>query len=117
MNSIFYIHFNEAELKQRLQQLAGTGLQLSGHWSTEEPAKFADGLPDIFVVSLDRLPSHGSQYVQWIWEAKKRRHIPVIFVDGKPDKVDATKVKFPQAVYCSSHELPATIKRILPKPI
>jgi hypothetical protein len=115
MASLFYIHFNEAELSERLKKLTGSKLQLSGHWSTEEAAKFTDGLPDIFVISLDRLPSHGRQYVQWLWEAKKRQHIPVIFVDGKPDKVEATKAKFPQAVYCTGHQLPVIVEGLLKK--
>lgn len=115
MTSLFYIHFNEAELAERLKQLTGTRLQLSGHWSTEYAAKFTDKLPDIFVVSLDRLPSHGRQYIQWLWEAKKRQHIPVIFVDGKPDKVEATKAFFPKAVYCTSPELPGIIQALLKK--
>jgi hypothetical protein len=115
MAALFYIHFNEAELTDRLQQLAGTGLQLSGHWSTGQVAKFGDVLPDIFVVSLHRLPSHGRHYVQWLWEAKKCQHIPVVFVDGKPGKVGATKEKFPKAVFCSSKELPAIIKELCPK--
>jgi hypothetical protein len=113
MASLFYIHFNEAEIKERLQQLSGIGLQLSGHWSTEQAATFSEGLPDILVVSLDRLPSHGRQYVQWLWQAKKRQHIPVIFVDGKADKVQATKEKFPKAVFCSSKELQAIIKNMM----
>ena len=116
MAALFYIHFNEAELKDRLQELTGTGLQLSGHWSTENVAKFGDRLPDIFVVSLDRLPSHGRQYVDWLWQAKKRRHILVIFVDGKPDKVEAAKEKFPAAVYCTRKELPAVVKKRFPAP-
>ena len=115
MTSLFYIHFNEAELTERLQQLAGTKLQLSGHWSTEEVAKLNEKLPDILVVSLDRLPSHGRQYVQWLWEAKKRQHIPVIFVDGKPDKIETTKAKFPRALYCSSAELPVIINKLAKK--
>ncbi len=115
MVSLFYIHFNEAELAERLKLLTGTELQLSGHWSTEKVAKFTDDLPDIFVVSLDRLPSHGRQYVRWLWEAKKRQGIPVIFVDGKPDKVDATKATFPNALYCSSAQLPGIIKGLLKK--
>lgn len=112
MLSLFYIHFNEAELQQRLYQLTGAGLQVSGHWSTEQVAKFTGELPDIFVVSLDRLPSHGKQYVQWLWEAKKRQHIPVIFVDGKPDKVETTKEKFPKAIFCTSKDLTAVIKNL-----
>jgi hypothetical protein len=112
---LFYLHFNEAELKERLKPLSKFNLTIASHFSTEQPAKFTDDLPDTFVISLDRLPSHGRQYVQWLWEAKKRQHIPVIFVDGKPDKVEATKEKFPQAVYCSSKELTGIIKGLMKK--
>lgn len=116
MAALFYIHFNEAELTNRLQELSGTGLQLSGHWSTEQVATFGDKLPDILIVSLDRLPSHGRQYVDWLWQANKRRHIPVIFVDGKPEKVETTKEKFPAAVYCTREELPGVVEKLFPAP-
>lgn len=111
---LFYLHFNKDELKERLKPLSKLKLTISSHFSTEEVAKLTDSLPDIFIVSLDRLPSHGRQYVQWLWEAKKRQHIPVVFVDGKPDKVEATRLRFPNAVYCSTKELPGIIKGLMP---
>lgn len=83
------------------------------HWSQETTAKWGDTLPDLFIISLDRLPSHGRQYVQWLWEAKKRQHIPVIFVDGKPDKVEETKQKFPKARYCTSDQLIDTVQQLI----
>jgi hypothetical protein len=111
--TIFYLHWNEQELKQRIAALKELKLTIHSHWSTEDKAKWSESLPDIFIISLERLPSHGRQYAEWLWEAKKRQHIPIIFVDGKPDKIEATKVKFPKAVYTTSDKLVENIKKLL----
>ena len=111
--TLFYLHWNENELKERIADLKELRLKVQSHWSTEATAKFGDALPDIFIISLDRLPSHGRQYAEWLWEAKKRQHIPLIFVDGQPDKVEATKAKFPKAIYCTSATLVDNIKKIV----
>jgi response regulator RpfG family c-di-GMP phosphodiesterase len=105
MKTLFYIHFNKEELEEKLKPLKNLKLKLLSHYSTEETAQWGEQLPDIFVISLNRLPSHGRQYAQWIWEAKKRQHIPIIFTDGQPDKVEATLAKFPNARYCTSEQL------------
>src|SRR5215510_12502497 len=110
--TVFYLHWNEQELKARIAALKELELPIQSHWNKDEVVKWKDNLPDIFIISLDRLPSHGCQYVKWLWEAKKRQHIPVIFVDGKPDKVDETKAKFPQAIYCTSGQLIDNIKKL-----
>ena len=36
------------------------------------------------MISLDRLPSHGRAVAEWLWEAKKRQHIPIVFLGGQP---------------------------------
>jgi hypothetical protein len=113
MKTLFYLLWDEKELKDRTKPLKDLGLKIHSHWSTQETAKWGDTLPDIFVISLDRLPSHGRQYAEWLWEGKKRQHIPLIFVDGRPDKVEQTKQKFPKAIFCSSDKLVTTIKSIL----
>lgn len=113
MKSLFYLHWDEQELKDRIKSVKGLGLKIHSHWSTKETVKWGDTLPDIFIISLDKLPSHGRQYAQWLWEAKKRQHIPLIFIDGKPDKVEQTREKFPKAIYCNSDKLVTTIKNII----
>jgi hypothetical protein len=113
MKKIFYLHWNEAEAKARLAPLVKAGYEVACHWSTEEHAKFGDTLPDAVVISLDRLPSHGRAVAEWFWEAKKRQHIPIIFVGGQPDKVKATKAKFPKAIFCSMEEASAVLDRVL----
>jgi hypothetical protein len=113
MAKIFYLHWNEAEIKQRLAPLAKAGHEVIFHWSVEEHAKFGETLPDAVVISLDRLPSHGRAVAEWFWEAKKRQHIPIIFAGGQPVKVNAIKTKFPQAIYCATEEIPIILKRTL----
>lgn len=112
MQSLFYIHFNAQELKERIALLKELNIQIDSHHKTDTVAKL-EKLPDVFVISLDRLPSHGRQYAKWIWETKKRKSIPIIFVDGQPDKIHITKQKFPEAIYCQTNELVPTLKKLL----
>ena len=111
MKNIFFIHFNEAELKEKIKPLKEAGYKVDYHFSTETTANFKDNLPDVLVICLDRLPSHGRTYGEWLWEAKKRQHIPIIFCGGKPEKVIVVKEKLPKAIYCSNEKLLSTIEK------
>ncbi|MBI5858179.1 MAG: hypothetical protein HZB42_11105 [Sphingobacteriales bacterium] len=105
MKNIFIIHWNETELKEKIAPLKKAGYKVGYHFSQETTANFKDNLPEALVICLDRLPSHGRAYAEWMWEAKKRQHIPIIFCGGQPDKVEATRLKFPKAIYCSNENL------------
>jgi len=113
MAKVFYLHWHEAEGKERVAALAAAGHEVSFHWSMEVPPKFGDSLPEIVVISLDRLPSHGRRVAEWFWEAKKRQHIPLVFAGGKPDKVSAAKEQFPGGVCCATEEVPKILARLL----
>jgi len=99
---IFLLHWNETEAKERGVALRGAGHNVLLHWSTDSRPPLKDALPDIAVISLDRLPSDGRAVAEWLWEATKRQHIPIIFAGGEPSKIDATRKKFPRARYCST---------------
>ena len=114
MKKNFFIHFYEAELKEKIQSLKQAGYKVYYHFSTETTANLKDDLPDVLVISLDRLPSHGIAYAEWLWEAQKRQHIPSIFCDGKPEKVITVKEKLPKAIFCSNEKLLATLEKIWP---
>ena len=113
MAKIFYLHWNEAELKERLAPLQKACYEVTSHWSTETHAQFGETLPEAVVISLDRLPSHGRAVAEWFWEAKKRQHIPIIFAGGQPDKVKATKAKFPKAIFCAADGVLTVLKQTL----
>jgi hypothetical protein len=110
---IFYLHWNEGELEQRSRPLRKAGHDVLGHWSTQVPGKLGDFVPDVVVISLDRLPSHGRAYAGWIWEAKKRQSIPIVFSGGQPDKVLVTKHQFPRGIFCRSDEVPQVVERLI----
>lgn len=112
MKKIFLIHFHEVELKEKIQPLKQAGYKVDYHFSAETTANLKDDLPDILVISLDRLPSHGKVYAEWLWESKKRQHIPIIFCGGKPEKVITVKEKLPKATFCSNEKLLATLEKI-----
>ena len=112
MKKIFFIHFNEKEIKEKIRPLREAGYKVDYHFSTETVADLRDNLPDVLVVSLDRLPSHGRRYGEWLWEVKKRQHIPIVFSGGKPEKLISVKEKLPKAVFCSNEKLLATLEKL-----
>src|SRR5262245_15217124 len=113
MARISYVHWNEEEARETVRALETAGNVVEFHFSTYEHLRMGDFQPEAFVISIDRLPSHGKAIAEWFWESKKRRAIPLIFAGGKPDKVEAMKTKFPGATYCDSDKLVETVERLV----
>lgn len=79
-----------------------------GHEVTEEK------LCDAVVINLNRLPSHGREVAIGLRGAKSTRHIPIVFVEGAPEKVATIRELLPDAVYTTWAKLPATLKKLKP---
>src|ERR1051326_7776411 len=99
MAEIFCLDFDQTAPAETARMLESAGHTVRCHCDTQSVAKLDGWLPQAAVISLDRLPSHGRAYAEWLWQAKYRRTIPILFVGGKPDKIEATRAKFPNAVY------------------
>lgn len=113
MARVFYLHWNREEAERTAAAIKEAGHDVAFHWNTEDHAQMRDFEPEIVVISLDRLPSHGRAVAEWFWEAKKRRSIPILFVGGSPEKVEATLAKFPAAHHCAVDETIAQIGSLL----
>lgn len=113
MARILYVHWNESEALERITQMTDAGHGVRAHWSTESSPSLKGELPDAVVISLDRLPSHGHAVAGWLWEAKGRRHIPIVFEGGKPDKVAVVREKFPEARFCETGRAVEILERLL----
>ena len=68
--------------------------------------------PMAVVISLRRLPSHGRAVADALWYTKWGRSIPIVFVDGLADKVEATRAKFPDARFVDWADLPTVLQRV-----
>lgn len=106
--TIFYVHWHRDELAERIRTLVAAGFTVLPHAEQGDTPEFRE-LPDVVVLSLDRLPSHSKAWAEWVYAAKKRQHIPVILVGGKPDKVAVAREQFPRAVFCATAALPGLL--------
>jgi CheY-like chemotaxis protein len=69
--------------------------------------------PDLFVIDLSRLPSHGREVATFFRGHKATRHIPIVFVNGAPEKVEEIRKLLPDAVYTSLALLPSALRDAL----
>jgi len=118
MARIRLFHWRAEEAKTFTEPLRAAGHQIA------YDEKIVPGLfskiraspPDAFVIALTRLPSHGREAAAFLRGSKATRHIPIVFVDGEPDKVDAIRRIMPDATYTSLSRLDASLRRALARP-
>lgn len=113
MARIHYVHWHEGEAAARGAELTAAGHTVQIHSQGGEHSELIDPLPDALVISLDRLPSHGRAVAEWFIAAKNRRGIPVLFVGGAPEKVEATRARFPAATYGEATEVATLLESVL----
>ena len=69
--------------------------------------------PDIFVIDLSRLPSRGREVAVFFRGQMATRHVPVVFVGGAPEKVEAIRRVLPDAVYTAPGKLRQALRGAL----
>jgi hypothetical protein len=67
-------------------------------------------IPDAIVIDLTRMPSQGRALGIVVRRSKLTRHIPLVFVDGDPSKVEAIRAQLPDASFVSRKQLCAKVK-------
>ncbi len=67
-------------------------------------------LPEALVIDLSRRPAAGRELAFAIRQTKYTRQIPLIFVDGDPEKVKTLRSYLPDAVYTPLKRVAAGIK-------
>jgi CheY-like chemotaxis protein len=73
--------------------------------------------PDALVIDLTHLPSHGREVAMAIRRTKFSRHIPIVFVDGEPEKVALIRKQLPDATFTTRKQLCAGIRKAIANPV
>ena len=109
------IHWSGPEGRERKLRLASLGHHVEFD-DVDGPGLskvLKRSVPDAYVIDLTRLPSAGRTIAMWLRTNKATRHIPIVFVDGDPEKVKKIRELLPDATYTTWSRL----KTALPKAV
>jgi CheY-like chemotaxis protein len=112
------VHWKEGEVPERSERLEALGYEVDGTVpGTSIGVRALSAEPPIaFVIDLGRLPSHGLEVARSLRGSKALREIPIVFVDGKPDKVTMVEEQLPDASYADWDEIGAALEEAMANP-
>lgn len=116
MKRVRLIHWNQEEAHERAAKIEEWGYLVDD--VDIRPDSFRSmrkSPPDLVVIDLSRLPSHGRDVGIWVRDTKATRGIPIVFVDGLPEKVDRVKQSLPDGVYVTWRGLKTAIAKNIGK--
>lgn len=119
MKTIRLIHWDEDEGLERRKQLEALGVEAAFDFGEGVISKhlLRSGLPDAFVIDLSRMPSHGREVARALRGAKATRLVPIVFVDGEPEKVKATRALLPDATYTTWGRIKTALPKAMARPV
>lgn len=79
-------------------------------------ARFKNALPDVVVISLERLPSHGRTMGHWFRTTKATAGVPLVFVGGSEDKVEVAQQMFGDAIFTPWSRVRSAVRDAMRKP-
>jgi hypothetical protein len=72
-------------------------------------------MPDVVVIDLSRRASHGREVGRAMRRLKYSRHIPIVYVGGEPEKVEAIRSLLPDVTFATLQRVAAAIKTAVKK--
>jgi CheY-like chemotaxis protein len=120
LKNVRLVHWDEDEGLERQKQLEALGFDAAYEYDDGlmlVTKTIKSTLPDAVIIDLSRIPSHGRAVAQSIREAKYSRHIPIVFVDGEPEKVERTKQLIPDATYATWRGIKSALSKAIAKPV
>lgn len=111
------IHWNEAEAAGRVAELRALGHRVSFDLLDPEVLRaLKSDPPDAFVIDLTRLPSHGRDLAVGLRSSAAARQVPLVFVEGEPQKVARIRDLLPDAVYTTWQRIAAAVEDAIAHP-
>ena len=115
MPRAFLIHWNKAEALEKVKPLRAAGWTVIYEYGSGEIAfkTIKAKPPDVVIIYLSRLPSHGSRMGEVLKQSKATRAIPILFVDGEIEKIAKVKSNVPDGIFIRSADLKKTLKQFV----
>jgi len=112
------IHWNDDAAAVRANELRAAGFspQFQSLAGTAPMRKIVTDPPDAYVIDLSRLFSHGSEVGKALRTRLATRNVPLIFVEGDPEKLARLKSALPDATYTTWPKIKSAIERAMKSP-
>ena len=118
MARIQLIHWHDGEAQARVKRLQDVGHEVI--YAVPKSPEFLRGArenrPEAFVIDLSRLFSNGRDVALVLRQRRSTRFVPIIFVEGDPEKVVRLKSLLPDATYTSWNRVRGALKRAIANP-
>lgn len=108
-------HWRESESGPLIALLEKAGYEVD--YQGEHGVKFASlrqHPTHAVVIDLTRMPSHGRYVAAEIRSRKSLCHLPIVFVDGDPVKLQKIRETVPDAVFVARSKLIVALKKVKP---
>ncbi len=101
MARIVLIHWRPEEGEARATRLRKAGHRVACHSEPSGPSlrAYRANPPDLFVIDLGRLPSQGRAVGVALRQQKDTRRVPLVFIEGDPEKTERVRGLLPDATY------------------
>lgn len=117
MSTIRLIHWKAAETGERVARLRAAGYDVNADpFDPSDLRRLKADPPSAVVIDLTRLPSHGRDVGVALRAAKATRHVPLVFVEGEPEKVARVRHDLPDAVFTTWSRIRSSLRRAIVHP-
>ena len=106
---VLVIHWNAAEAVERADRVRGAGFPTETLSRSEELPRLRGNPPDAVVIDLTLRPSHGREVAIYLRRQKATRYVPLIFIEGDPEKTAQVRSLLPDAVYTTWPQIEAAL--------
>ena len=113
MSRILLIAWNENEARERARRLSGYGHEVKICSSSESTylRRVRTSPPELFIIDLNRLPSHGRELAAYFRRQKATRMVPILFAGGDRDRVEIARKLLPDAHFAEWKDIRSAIQR------
>ena len=118
MTCVVLMHWNADEAEERAGLLRAAGYDVSCYTDPRANLRsLRENPPDAFVIDLRRIPSQGRETGGWLRRQKATRHVPIVFVEGDPEKTVQVRALLPDAAYATWNDACAKVAEALAQPL
>ena len=98
---IFLVHWSRDEAAERAQKLTKLGHDVVTLCDNKDSSQFKPkgARPELFVIGLDRIPSHGREIAGYFRRQKSTRNVPILFLGGDAEQIARTRKLLPDAAF------------------